>query len=162
MFIIYFPIHWGVVPTLKQIFRKKRCERRRRESQSPRDTAKRKPSRVQLQNLGVPWVGGFTPGIAQMSHEKKTLSIESWLVYGDPNNGLWNNPLYNWVGCHPLCNLTNHGLFHCSNDSGIPEHKLLVLFGAGGMFLSGYVGEFLEMLKVWWNGPCINMSKFHG
>ena len=29
---------------------------------------------------------------------------------------VYYNPLYNWIGCHPLYNLNNQGFFNCSPD----------------------------------------------
>ena len=38
-----------------------------------------------------------------------------YLLFNDLYNGLLQF-LYNWVGCHPLYNLTKQGIFHCSNS----------------------------------------------
>ena len=67
-----------------------------------------------------------------------------WLFKRDPFNGLLQ-PLYNWVGFHPLYNLTNQGLFIAHMTSTLkPNHAW------HGFFLGGW-HQYQELSKQNWD-----------
>ena len=84
--------------------------------------------------------GSFTnliPRKYEPRKKKLLLSMKSWLVNRDPYSGLLES-LYNWVGFHPLYQITNQVFFlaHMTLDASVHQ---VVVFIQLPLILNGFV-----------------------